>query len=307
MLRLRTKIPHTSPRKPNVRYRLEYIALLIVRWVANVLPEGMAFRVGEAMGRLVGSVWTSRRTIAVDNIRRAFAPSECVIDPEAIAADTFRNLGRTMFEILRLTRTRPEELLQRIDGQEATPWLEWAHKQGKGGLLVSGHFGNWELLGAWIRASGYPVDFVVKPVRNPFVDRLYNECRASMDVGIIHTQVATKGILKSLQAKRFVAILADQHTGDEGVDVEFFGRRASTPRGPAVLALKFGCPLMTGVLERLEGNRFVARVDGPVEYSPTGDQETDIRTITREITRRLEAHIRQAPSQWLWTHRRWRD
>jgi KDO2-lipid IV(A) lauroyltransferase len=290
-----------------LRYRLEYISLIFVKWVANLLPERLSRGAGAALGAFVWFVWRSRRAIAMDNIRRAFSESVVAVDPQPIAAETFRNLGRTAFEILRLGRTHHDELLRRIDGGDAARWLEWAHQQGRGALLVSGHFGNWELLGAWIRAMGYPVDFVVKPVRNPLVDRLYNECRAAMDVGIIHTQVATKGILRSLQAKRFVAILADQHAGAEGIDVRFFGRPASTPRGPAVLALKFGCPLMSGVLERLDGGRFIAHVDGPVEYSPTGDPEADVRAITQELARRLETHIRRTPSQWLWTHRRWRD
>jgi KDO2-lipid IV(A) lauroyltransferase len=163
------------------------------------------------------------------------------------------------------------------------------------------------VLGAWIRALGYPLDVVVKPMRNPLVDALYNRCRAAMDVGVIHTQIATKEIVRSLQKKRFVAIVADQYAGAEGIDVDFFGRPASTPRGPAVLALKFGCPLMTGVLERRSGGRFLARIDGPIEHQPSGDMETDIRNITQEIVSRLEAHIRRTPGQWLWTHRRWRD
>jgi KDO2-lipid IV(A) lauroyltransferase len=290
-----------------LRHRLEYIALSVLKWVANALPEGVSRSVGAALGGIVGYVWRSRRAIAIGNIRRAFDQSAGRVDPEAVAKETFRHLGRTAFEILRLGRTRPEDLLRLIDGGEAAKWLEWANKQGQGALLVSGHFGNWELLGAWIRAMGYPVDFVVKPVRNPLVDRLYNDCRAAMDVGIIHTQVATKGILRSLRAKRFVAILADQYAGTEGINVEFFGRPASTPRGPAALALKFGCPLMSGVLERLDGGRFLAHVDGPVDCSPTGDNEADVRAITQELARRLEAHVRQTPGQWLWTHRRWRD
>ena len=290
-----------------IRYRLEYIALTIIRWVALALPDSLSQRVGAAFGGAVGRIWKSRRVIAVDNIERALGQGAGSIDSGALALDTFRHFGRTAFEILRLGRTKPQDLLDRIDGEKAAQWLEWARKEGRGALLVSGHFGNWELLGAWIRALGYPVDFVVKPVRNPLVDRLYNDCRARMDVGIIYTQVATKGILRSLQAKRFVAILADQYSGAEGIAVEFFGRPASTPRGPAVLALKFGCPLMSGVLERLEGGRYRAHVDGPIEYSPTGDQDADVRAITQELARRLEVQIRRAPSQWLWTHRRWRD
>lgn len=288
-----------------MRYRMEYAAALTMRLMARVPPEGMARGLGSLVGRTIGRTWGARRRIAAANIDRAFEGTLSPRDIDRIITDVFRTMGQTIFEVLRFGKMRPETLVERVDGN--VDILQAVKEQNRGALLVSGHFGNWEVFGAWIRALGYPVDVVVKPMRNPLVDALYNRCRASMDVGVIHTQTATKGIIRALQQKRFVAILADQFAGAEGIDVDFFGRPASTPRGPAALALKFGCPILSGVLERRPRGRFAAYIDGPVEYRPTGDLETDVRAITQELATRLERHIRRTPGQWLWTHRRWRD
>ena len=299
-----TTVPAKVNRLP-WRYRLEYAAAQLLRLVARVLPESVARALGRFIGICVGQLWRSRRNIAIRNIDRAFNGELPPRQTGKIVSQTFQTMGQTAFEVLRFGKLSPQMLLDRVEGN--ADLLRHVQEQGKGAILVSGHYGNWEILGAWLRALGFPVDVIVKPMRNPLVDALYNRCRATMGVGVIHTQVATKGIVRALQQKRFVAILADQYAGAEGVEVDFFGRSASTPRGPAALALKFGCPLVTGVLERRPGGRFLAHIDGPVEYRPTGDNEADVRAITQELTTRLESHIRRTPGQWLWTHRRWRD
>jgi KDO2-lipid IV(A) lauroyltransferase len=300
-----TTIAARPARKRRWRYRLEYIAVQALRIVARTLTARASRAAGAGLGRLISRIWTARRAIALENIERAMGDELSAGQAQDIATETFRTMGQTAFEVFRFGRTAPQALIERVEG--STDIFRWATEQGKGAVLVTGHFGNWEVFGAWIRALGYPIDVVVKPMRNPYVDALYNRCRAAMDVGVIHSQVATKEITRSLQQKRFVAIVADQYAGAEGIEVEFFGRPASTPRGPAVLALKFGCPLLTGVLEQRRDGHFIPHIDGPLEYEPTGDTETDVRNITQEIVARLEAHIRRTPGQWLWTHRRWRD
>lgn len=289
----------------SLRHRLEWAALWLFKLKANVLPDSLSESAGGLTGRIVGRIWRRRRRIARENLRRAF-PHLAHKEIARLVGGTFDNLGRTAFEILRLGSGTSRSVLSRIDA-EGIEHLVKAAAQGQGALLMTGHFGNWELLGAWVRALGYPLDVVVKPARNPLADRFYNAQRAKVGVGIIHTQVATLGIVRALQAGRFVAILADQYAGEDGIEVEFFGRMVSTPRGPATLALRLHCPILTGVLIRRTRGRFLAKIDGPVVYQPTGDVERDVFAITQEFTRRLENHIRRHPDQWLWTHRRWRD
>ncbi|GAB4328692.1 MAG: lauroyl/myristoyl acyltransferase [Candidatus Zixiibacteriota bacterium] len=274
-------------------------------FVARVLPRRAALACGRGLGSFICRIWGRRRRIAQDNLRRAYGGALSEAEIARIARQTFQTMGQTAVETLRFGRTRPDDLLARVEGNPAV--LHEAMKAGKGAVLVSGHFGNWEVFGAWIRALGFEIDVVVKPMRNPLVDSFYNQCRAAMGVGVIHTQVATKQIVRSLAKRRFVAILADQYTGAEGIDVEFFGRPASTPRGPAALALRFGCPILSGVMVQSPEGRFSTLIDGPIEYDATGDTERDVRAITQELTTRLERNIRGNPGQWLWTHRRWRD
>ncbi|MEW5701751.1 MAG: lysophospholipid acyltransferase family protein [Candidatus Zixiibacteriota bacterium] len=289
----------------SLRFRLEWTALWLLKLVAHALPERLSWWVGGMAGRIVGRLWRRRRRIAHGNLSRAF-PEWNSDRVEHVVKATFNNLGRTTFEILRLGRQTQETILSRID-PEGVQHFERVIAQGRGALLLTGHFGNWELLGAWVCAQGFPLDVVVKPARNPWADRFYNDLRLRAGMGVIHTQVATLGIARALQARRFVAILADQYAGAEGIEVEFFGRMVSTPRGPAALALRFRCPVLTGCLVREAHGRFTLVIDGPIELPQTGDAEQDLVAVTQEYTRRLEQHVRRHPEQWLWTHRRWRD
>lgn len=288
-----------------IRYRLEWLALICLRLVARALPSRLSRTAGAIVGRCVQLLWRRRRLIAEDNLRHAF-PEWAQDRVQTVTASVFRHFGRTTFEILRIGQSTGRELLSLVDSDSA-PQFEKLSSGGKGAILISAHFGNWELLAGWIRATGYPLDVVVKPMRNPLADEFYNARRRDLDVGIIHTQVATRGIIGALRQNRLVAILADQYAGEEGVQVEFFGRKVSTPRGPAVLALKFGCPIQTGVMIRLPNGRFKVEIDPPINYEPTGREEEDVIAITQAFTANLENHIRRMPDQWLWTHRRWRD
>jgi len=288
-----------------MRYRLEWCAAVLLRAFACLWPPRVASAFGCALGRAILWLWRSRRRIAAENLHRAFPDWE-----ERQIAHTVGevgcNFGRTAFEILRINPSTPSSVRPTVEVGNLDS-IKQAQAEGKGALFMSGHIGNWELFAGWVHAQGYDFDVVVKPMRNPYVDRLYNSRRAALGVGIIHTQVATREIVKALRRNHFVAILADQYAGDEGVDVTFFGRRASTPRGPAMLALKYQIPIIAGVFLRQKDGSFRVEIDGRIEIDPTGDTEADIAALTQRYTTLLEEHIRRYPGQWLWTHRRWRD
>jgi KDO2-lipid IV(A) lauroyltransferase len=288
-----------------IRYRLEYACVRLLAGLVGRVGERNARFIARALGRLTSRLWGSRRQMAERNLRRSL-PSLPDTEVHAIARQAFESTAIALFEVLRFPRMNHRDVLTTVHCDDPEI-LRTIADQGRGAILMSGHFGNWELLGAWVRAQGFAVDLVVKPMRNPYVDALFNRCRKSMGVGIIQTQIATRGIVRALQDNRFVAILADQFAGAEGVEVDFFGRPASTPRGPAALALKFGCPIVTGSLERLPTGGYHAHLDPILVPIPHGDPEDAVRRLTQEITTRIENHIRRAPGQWLWTHNRWHD
>lgn len=294
----------TVSRHP-VRYRIEWLTLVVLRGFARLLPNRLALSCGALVGWCVMQIWKRRRIVCSTNLTNAFPEwSRDRVTSETAAV--FRNIGRTTFEILRITTNTSVRLPDIVDSPPIDI-LDAACAQGRGVLLLSGHIGNWELFAGWLRAKGYPLDVVVKPMRNPLSDSFYNDRRRELGLGIIHTQIATRGIVQALRNKRLVAIVADQYAGEDGIDVTFFGRKVSTPRGPAVLALKYGCPILSGAMTRSVDGRFTVAVDPPLVFEATGNDENDVLAITQAYTTRIENHIRRNPDQWLWTHRRWRD
>jgi len=294
------------PPMRNLTYKLQTLGLKAAAGLARALPEGSARELGRSLGVLGYHAARFRREVARENIRRALGGS---IEPEEIDGIVYRvfeNIGRTAVEVFRFPLWSPDELVRRVKWDDIT-MFDRALAGGKGAILLSAHFGNWELFGAWIAALGYPIDVVVKPQRNTSADEFYNNLRRSAGVGIISTQKASRQILVSLKKNRLVAILADQYAGHDGIPVEFFGRKTATHRGPAAIALKLGCPIYHGVLRREPDGMHRAINEGPIEFEPSGSFEEDSARLTQVYTRIIEGYIRQYPDQWLWTHRRWKD
>ncbi len=286
-------------------YMLQTLGLKTAAAIARALPEASAREFGRTLGILGHTLASGRREIAADNIRRALGEEVTEAEIGALVKQVFENIGRTAVEVFRFPLLSQKEILARVDF--ATPDIfDEALAEGKGAILLSAHYGNWELFGAWVAALGQPIDVVVKPQRNTSADAFYNTLRRANGVGIIPTRKASREIIRSLRRNRLVAILADQYAGNDGVPVEFFGRQTATHRGPAAIALKLGCPILHGVLIRQDDGRHQALAGGPLPIESTGSLDDDILAVTQAYTRVLEGYIRRQPGQWLWTHRRWK-
>jgi KDO2-lipid IV(A) lauroyltransferase len=290
----------------NFGYTLQTIGLKTAAALARALPEKSAYELGRSLGVLGYHLAGFRREVAMENLHRAFGDSLSAPEIQKTTRQVFENIGRTAIEVFRFPTLPKDELLRKVDCDNPGMFAE-AQAGGKGAILLSAHLGNWEMFGAWIAALGYPIDVVVKPQRNHSADEFYNNLRRATGVGIIPTQKASRQIIVSLKKNRLVAILADQYAGHDGVPVEFFRRQTATHRGPAAIALKLGCPIYYGVLVRQPDNRHRAICRGPLEFTPRGNIDDDIRSLTQAYTRKLEEFIRDFPEQWLWTHRRWKD
>jgi len=150
------------------------------------------------------------------------------------------------------------------------------------------------------------VTYVVEAQANPLIERWMNRMRESVGVEIVPRRDAARGVLRSLKRNRVVAMLCDQDAGRAGVFVPFFGRPASTPRGPAVFHLKTGVPMIFGSCPGDRRGKYRVNFE-PLKFTGLiGERERDERAIMSQITARLEADIRLRPEQWLWLHRRWK-
>lgn len=266
---------------------------------SRALPWPGGAGAGAALGSLVGALGIRRR-VAEANLALAF-PDRPPAERAAILAEHYREVGRIAAEYARL----PELARGRDDAIAEARGLEHLEAlRGRGVLLLTGHFGNFELLGAHLSRLN-PVDFVVKPLSNPRVEALVADLRGRAGVGVIPLGGSLKNVFRSLRAGRWVALLADQDARRHGVFVPFFGRLASTPEGPARLALQTGAPIVFGTIRRRPDGRHRIDVDPP--HAPGGPaDEAGVVALTAWHAARLEREVRAAPEHWFWLHRRWK-
>lgn len=296
-----------------LKHWFEYQGTRFLVVVAQTLPLSWVLAVGTALGKFTFSLLRIRRRVALENLTQAF-PEKSAAEIKKIARRSYENLGMMMLEYLRLPKLSDHEFRRHIRlamAQEHNPF-ERALALGKGAICMTGHFGNWEYLGALAAAMGYPMIYLYQEQSNPYVDAMIRHIRTQMHMPIIPRGAALRGILKALREKKFVAILADQDAGANGIFVDFLGRPASTAQGPAAFVLKTAAPMVFCVAVREPGGRH--RIEGELltfEFSGNApvaelDEKEKLRQITAAWTKVLEKYIRQYPDHWFWMHRRWK-
>ena len=246
------------------------------------------------------------RKVALQNLQIAFGQEKSEKELHAIAKRTFQNLGMMIVEFFRIPRMDIETFKKKVVVEGLDEALELLKKR-KGALLLVSHFGNWELMGLMSKVIGYPIMVIAKPVKkNERVDRLITKIREVAGLELIPPEKATRKVVRALSENRLVGILIDQRAKrSEGVMVDFFGRKAPTTPGLAVMALKSGAPVLPVFMIRDGFQKHRLLIQKPLELIQTGDMKRDVEANTQLINHTLESMIRQYPDQWFWIHRRW--
>ena len=288
-----------------MQHRIEYVAFQLIKWAVLAMPLKSAQRLGGYLGRAAYGLVSSRRRIAMENLRHAF-PEKSEDERRAIVKGAFRNYGITLVELLwfpnltdgilrKLITVRNPELLAR--GRDA----------GRGMVWLSGHFGNWELIALGVaRLTGIPVSIIVQTQANKLIDRVINGHRCLFGNIVIPMGMPVRGIIKTLSEGGVIAIAPDQSGPMEGPFVDFFGRRVATHQGPAVFALRMGAPMLIGFMIRKADGTYEATLEEVPTSDLTVPTEENIVELTRRHTAILERAIRLNPDHWLWMHRRWK-
>lgn len=289
----------------SLRHRAEYHTFRLARAVLGVLPETMALGLGEVLGWIAGVVLRMRRDVVNDNLARAF-PDASRAWRRRVAVASYRHLGREAVATFRLGRA-DRDVLRGATEVEGLANLEAALAGGRGALVVTGHLGNWELGGAAVAVRGVPVDAVALVQANRLFDEDLARTRARLGMRMIQRGAAPREVLRSLARGRVAALVADQNARRAGVFVDFFGRPASTFRGPALLSLRARAPLFLGVALRVSRHPQRYRIVlEEVTAERSGDADADVRALTAAHTRALETWVRAAPDQYFWQHKRWK-
>ncbi len=289
----------------SIAHSAEYLALRATVASLTALPWRRSGQLGAWIGKLGYFPLRIRRGVVERHVAMAF-PDMSRGEVRRVARESYAHLGRTAIETALLPSLQREELLGLVAATTGLEVVDAALAKGGGLILVTGHFGNWELAGAWLAARGYPVAAVVRHMANPRFDRYLNTTRAALGVRVMYDDEAVRTTPRVLREGYLTAFLADQGVrGLASTFVPFFGRLAKTPRGPAVFALRLGTPLVFGKAIRQSDGRYHLTFTA-VEVVDTGDRERDVDAIVARYTAALEAAVRTAPEQYLWHHRRWK-
>jgi KDO2-lipid IV(A) lauroyltransferase len=271
----------------------------------NLLPEGPALWLGRRFGSLFYYLDWEHRSVALQNLHIAFGQEKSERERKAIAKRTFQNFGMMAIEFFRIPGMNTEDFKKKVSFEGLDEALKLLEKK-KGGLLLIGHFGNWELMALMSKVIGNPILVIAKPINQKGVDRWITEIRKVTGLELIPPENATQKVVQALSQNRLVGILIDQRAKrSRGVWADFFGRKVPTTPGLAVMAMRSGAPVVPVFIVRDGFQKHRLLIKEPVELVLTGDMKKDVKINTQRFTDTLEAMIRQYPDQWLWIHRRW--
>lgn len=278
-------------------------------WVAGKIPVRFSYAVGSLVGDLIYLTWKRHSANAVSNMRRVLGPDAPWQAVKRTARQSFHNYAKTLVDFLRFPYLDDNDIRKAVPITYGVEHLLESQKRGKGALVISGHFGNWDMAGAIVLSYGVPLNAVSQTHEPKKMDDLVNGTREKAGMKIIRLETGSlRQIFTALKKNEAVTILFDKPEPDEGVAVHFFGETAYVPAGPAAIALKTGAAILIGYCMRRPGNKtFYAAVEPPVEYERllTGDKARDIQIITQQIVSKMEQVIRRYPEQWYMFRQMW--
>lgn len=289
-----------------MRQYLEYFIILILKNFITILPLDKARKIALILSNITYSLLFKRRKIAIENLTKAF-PGKDLSEIKAIAKKVFQNIGITFIELFYFPKLNYSIINDQVKYKNLNLMLEKCEIK-KGLIMLSGHFGNWELLAfSTGYISGHPLTIIVKTQSNKLVDKLINEYRTLLGNKVVPMQSAAREVFKTLKTGGVVAMLADQSAPKESVFVKFFNREVSTFQGPAVFALKTKAPMLMGFIIRKEDFSYEVileeiKTDDLNEYN-----EENVKILTQRHSTLLENYIQRYPHLWMWTHRRWKN
>lgn len=289
-------------KEKKIQHYIEYITLKFLIGTLHLFSIDTAKKIGFFLADIAFVCVPIRKKHIIESLTKSF-PKKTKQEILSIAKDVYKQFVCTVIEIVFVSKMSDEQLKYFVNFENLY-LMEKAKKIGRGVVVMSAHFGNWEML-AISAGQRFPLSVIVARQENPYFDKLINGIRSTRGYKTIYKDVAPIGVMRALKRKGVVAILADQHAGDQGVYTPFFYREVSTPKGPAVFALKAQCPLYTVFCVRQPNGRYVCTFE-EISLPNTGNMEKDIEIIMTEYNKILQRYVEKYPSHWFWFHRRWK-
>jgi len=288
-----------------IKYFFEFMSIISLFCIFRIIGLSNASYLGSIMGRVIGPLFRSKNIIK-QNIKNGLGEVDKKRETEIING-MWSNIGRTFAEYVflkdfKFNKTNFDHI--KING---TNYLNEIKNNNEPAIFYSGHFANFELMAMELDKFGIKCAAIYRPLNNFFLNPLmeYLRIKYICPNQIPKGRIGTREIISKVKDGYSIALMVDQRVS-EGPRTLFFNKPAHTTTIPAQLALKYNCKLVPISLERKEGANFEMTIHEPYKIEKTGNDEEDTKNITLKINQILEKMIVENPTQWIWSHNRWK-
>jgi KDO2-lipid IV(A) lauroyltransferase len=287
--------------------RLVYVALRVVSMFMHSWPVELNLAIAKHIGNFMYAVDKKHRDRALGNLRRSF-PDMPEAERQVMARRSMQQLVMLGVDVIfttRLVHIDTWSKYVRLANFHDTLKLLIAKHQGL--IMLTGHYGNWEILGYVLGTLGFETTSIARPLDNPYVNEWLLGVREKKGQRIVDKKGATTDVTALLGQGGTVCFIADQNAGKKGMFVDFFGRKASTYKSIGLLAMEYDVPVVIGYARRAEDKfLFDVGVQDIIWPADWKSQDDPLRYITQRYTMGIEDFVRADPGQYLWVHRRWK-
>ena len=290
-----------------IRYFIEYIIVLLLIYVLKPLSAKSVFTIGRLLGFLSYKLATKRKQIALTNLDIAFSHAKSDEEKKQITKNSFIQMAISILQCLWVIKY-PSRVHQLIEKDPiGLDILKKCIDQHKGIFFLTAHYGNWEIMGIY---HGYQdkckLHSIIRRLDNPYLDKMIMEFRKASGNGIFYRDESPLRIVRAIKNNNAVAVMMDQNTAKGGIFVDFFGKKASTPRSVALISYQTGAAILPLFCHPTGKGTYCIEYGPELILKKSMNKNSDVIKWTQVCESFIEKKIRATPHAWMWVHRRWK-
>ena len=284
-----------------IKYFIQFLVLVLLSGTFKVLGLRISLIMSGYIFTFIGPLFRSNK-ISELNLSNVFKDTD-KLKKKMIIKKMWKNYGKIFAEYMFIKQFRDNPAFSKKIISNNNNILDEIKRDSEPVIFISGHFNNFELMAMEIEKSGINLAAIYRPLNNIFLNPLMVNirkkyiCKNQIQKGIS----GTKNLLKLFKKGTSIALMIDQRVS-EGINCNFFGKKALTTTIPAQFVKKFNAKIVPVYIERLKNDEFKINFHDPIIF----ESNLNIETITLKLNQELEKMILNNPDQWIWTHNRWK-